>query len=107
MPYLRCVKYLFDLQDVGDVPGVLGEGTQRQGIFPDKSCEQESQLLQNKQGFATAYRKIFQEKVEVSLKDHARTWRSKTTDGKNRNFKKLFCNSAALCPGEMNFKSQC
>lgn len=36
--YLGRIKDLLDLQDVGDVPRVLGEGAQGKGILADKSC---------------------------------------------------------------------
>lgn len=42
--YLRSIKDLFDLQDVGNVPGILGKGTQRQGILPDKRWKETSSL---------------------------------------------------------------
>lgn len=35
---------MFDLQDVGNVPGILGKGTQRQGVLPDKSWKEMSLL---------------------------------------------------------------
>ena len=31
--YILGVKYLFDMQYVSDVPGILGEGAQRQSVF--------------------------------------------------------------------------
>lgn len=36
--YLGRIKDLLDLQDVGDVPRVLGEGAQGKGVLADKSC---------------------------------------------------------------------
>lgn len=37
-PYLGRIEDLLDLQDVGDVPRVLGEGAQGEGVLADKSC---------------------------------------------------------------------
>lgn len=34
--YLWSVKYAFDLHDISDVPGVLGERAQGKSIFPYK-----------------------------------------------------------------------
>ena len=35
---MRRVKYLFHMKNIGDAPGVLGEGSQGQGILPHKCC---------------------------------------------------------------------
>lgn len=39
-PYLGCIEDLLDLQDVGDVPCVLGEGAQGKGVLADKGCRE-------------------------------------------------------------------
>lgn len=44
-PHLRSVKDLFDVKDVDDVPCVLGEDAQGQGITPHEPCRVVGQSL--------------------------------------------------------------
>lgn len=43
-PYLGRVKDLLHLQDVGDVPRVLGEGPQGKGVFADEGWGRKTEL---------------------------------------------------------------
>jgi hypothetical protein len=43
--YVRGVEDVLDVQDIGDVPRVLGEGAEGEGIAADKGCGGVGQAL--------------------------------------------------------------